>query len=486
MTEPLRLISSTDTTVTLPSNVEAEAALLGAIMIDNALFGTAAACVKPEDFFEGCHGEIYRLIKREIEGGRLASPVTLRPAMEQFPWAKDLGGPGYLAKLTSNGAALLGVKEFAQQVSSLAKRRRFMLAMQAGMQAAGDMLDGYEDLDTIVASIDGALSEALGRDEVENKKSVGVARAWDQTMGHLDDVAAGRADPGLKIDGQLQDWNDGLGAMHRGDLIVLAGRPAMGKTALACSVSRCAALAGLNTDVYELEMSVAQMLPRIISDHCYDDGAGFTFKQLMAGRLNNYERERINQARAHLDDMPLHIHERGAMTVGQLIMDMRRRKRILAAKGKTLDVVVVDYLQLLKPDRDRGNKVQEITEMTRDLKLAAKELGIALVLLSQLSRAVEQREDKRPQLSDLRDSGSIEQDADVVVFVYREEYYLEAAEPPAGDKKREDWEHRYQLSRDKVELIFRKVRHAKTSTRQCRYWMAHQAIRGSKYEGGYR
>jgi replicative DNA helicase len=458
------------------ANIEAEAALLGALMLHNDLLPVAAARVVADDFIEPLHGEIYDLIVKLVAAGSLATPITMRPHFVDHFAMAQLGGPGYLAQLTGNQGALIGAKDFAEQIADLSKRRALLVALD---DARARVLDCGEDLQETVAEIDGAMSTAIRSEN--DVKSRTIAKAWDSAMVSIDAISAGTAPVGWWIDG-LSDWNNLLGGMRPGNLIILAGRPGMGKTALAIGVAVCAARAGIGTDFFTLEMSEEELLLRAISDVCFDyDRGSFTYSALQRGKLNAVDRSRIDDARQMINEWPLRFYEPPSSKIGRIIIEMRRRKRAATAKGLLLDIFVIDYLQLMRGDKDRDNKSVEVGEITRDLKLAAKELGVAVILLSQLNRGVEQREDKRPQMSDLRDSGSIEQDADAIIFVYREQHYLEASEPPVGHKSRDAWETSLQACRDRVELIARKVRKGKTGTKTCQFFLAHQAIRGSNF-----
>ena len=479
MMEPLRLISEHEQSPALPHNVEAEAALLGALMIDNNLAARIGQTLSPSDFYERVHADIFAGIIKLTVAGSVANPVTLRPMFDSHPAIQELGGSGYLAKLTGNGSALIGANDFAKQIAELAKRRRLLMALDDARVATLDTSIDGTSLQDVVSTIDAALNAAIETEVVTASRT--FARAWDSAMTSVDAMVRGTVSTAWWVDG-LKDWNAGLRGMRGGNLIVLAGRPAMGKTAVAVAVSICCARAGIGVDFFSFEMTEEELMLRAITDVCFDyDRGSFTYEMLQEGKLNATDRRRIDGARQVVDQWPLRLYEPPSPRIGRVIMEMRRRKRAAAAKGQRLDVFVIDYLQLLRGDEKRDNKTNEVADITRDLKLAAKELGVAIVLLSQLSRAVEQREDKRPVMSDLRDSGSIEQDADAVVFVFREQYYLEMTEPPIGHKKRDDWELALQASRDRLDLIFAKVRKGKTGTKKCQYFLAHQAVRGSDF-----
>jgi replicative DNA helicase len=387
------------------------------------------------------------------------------------------GASAFLAGLTvAPGVLILRPRETAEAIVDLAKRRRLLAELQ---RLTAEISENTDDpIESLVDSVDGAMTTALQRSEVA--KSVSVDKAWDVTLKEIEDEANGSVPKGLAVAG-FDDWNSLTGTMRRGEVIVLAGRPGMGKTAVALSTSLSCARAGLGTLFISLEMSVNELMKRAIADLIFDYGKSASFENVKQGKFTVFDRERIVAARDRLTSWPMVIRQDAGLRLGRLAMLIRRTKRQLAAKGQTLDVVFIDYLGLVKTDARNQKRYEEVSEISRAIKQLARELDVAIVLLAQLNREVEKREDKRPQLSDLRDSGEIEQDADVVMFVYREQYYLEAAEPPEGDKKRPDWQLSMDAARDKVELICRKVRNGKTGKRICHFFSEHQAVRGSRY-----
>jgi replicative DNA helicase len=458
------------------ANVETEAGLLGALMIDNRVLDRVGDIVGADDFFEPFHGRLYSLIEREIANGRLATPVTLRPFIETDPAVIELGGPGYLARLTGSGAGLIGANDFAKQIADLAKRRRLYAGLQGFLDAARDDLS--KPVEALADGLDAALTAALQREEVG--KSFDIGKAWDVTMKEIEDEAAGDAPPGLAVDG-LDDWNSLTGNVRRGEVIILAGRPSMGKTAMALSTALASARAGWGTLFISLEMSVPELMKRAITDIIFRYGESASFDNVKAGKFSAFDRERVADAREALKSWPMVLRQDAGLRVGRLAMMIRRYKRQMAAKGRSLDIVFIDYLGLVKADGSKVKRYEEVSEVSRTIKQIARELDVAIVLLAQLNREVERREDKRPVLSDLRDSGEIEQDADVVLFVYREQYYLERAEPDIHDKKRADWEVNLAAARDRVELIAAKVRNGRVGKRNCYYFAEHQAVRGSNF-----
>ena len=471
--------------------IETEAALLGALMIDNRLFDRVADFVAADDFGEPVHRRVFDLLAHEISAGRLATPVTLKPMLEHDPGLEKLGGPRYLAQLTGSGAGLIGAADFARQIRDFAKRRRLYEAMQrlgarltfTPATLAEAAQNPHEPVEALVDELDAMLAVAL--QQSETAKSFAALQAFDRTMTEIEAEAAGTTPPGLAVDG-FDDWNELTGNIRRGEVVILAGRPSMGKTALGLSTALAAARAGWGTLFISLEMSVEELMKRAISDLIFDYGRSASFANVQRGRFTAFDRDRLGHVRRQLAEWPLVIRQDAGLRVGRLAMMIRRYKRQQVAKGQRLDVVFIDYLGLVRADGTKQKRYEEVSEVSRTIKQIARELDVAIVLLAQLNREVERREDKRPQLSDLRDSGEIEQDADVVLFVYREQYYLERSEPEPGDKGRADWELAMASARDRVELIAGKVRNGRVGKRICHFFAEHQAVRGSDFFSGRR
>jgi replicative DNA helicase len=459
----------------LPQNVEAEAALLGALMIDNRLAEDIQLKLRAEHFFEPLHARIYEQILRLIDRNMIASPVTLRPLFEADEEMKELGGPAYLAQLTGSGAAIIGARDFAEQIYELALLRALI---GVGREMVEQALDTSEEVDP-KGQIEAAES-ALYRVAEE-----GGGEGSVKTFAQATRMAVEMAEKALNTGGGLSGVTTGLdsvnaktGGLHHSDLVILAGRPGMGKTALATNIAFNAAQrlnrdledgipapksAGAAVAFFSLEMSSDQLATRILAE-----ASGISSENLRMGKISQQDFRNLARAAGELESLPLFIDDTPGLTIAALRTRARRLKR-----QKGIGLIIVDYLQLLQGSGKGGsgdNRVQEISEISRGLKTLAKELNVPVIALSQLSRAVEQREDKRPQLSDLRESGSIEQDADIVLFVFREEYYVQSREPKrpmegddaktfeAHDQWARDMERVYGLS----ELIIAKQRHGAT------------------------
>jgi replicative DNA helicase len=468
----------TETEVRLPRNIEAEAALIGAILIDNQMVDYVGD-LSPEHFFEQLHGRIFERAKALINDGKTASPVSLKPYFEADEAIAELGGPGYLAKLTADGAGLIGARDFAKQIRDLALLRDLHLV---GAELARSALDTSDEIDP-AQRLEDAQERlfAIADTGQSSAKVQSIAQAVDAAIAEIEAENRGEASPALRVKGQ-EAWNRGTGGMRGGQLIILAGRPAMGKSLEALKIATCAAETGYATDFFGLEMENGENALRCLSDLAFDVAQESPkAKSIEFMNLTAPERSKVARARQRLVNMPLNLYDESSLSVAQLSAKVRRSKRKWASQGQKLRLVVIDYLQLMTGDKSRdGNRTNEISSISRGLKKLARELDVTIIALSQLSRAVEQREDKRPVLSDLRESGSIEQDADIVVFAYREAYYLEASEPQGskgGNSKWEDWKADYEDCRDKMQLLFRKVRKGATSTQTLYISLDHQAIR---------
>lgn len=495
MSDPIRIGKPVDALSALErdenwphlANTEAEAALLGAMMMHNDFISMVHTLVDAGDFYEALHGRIFEGILHLIEQGMTATPVTLRPMFEADEAMKQLGGVNYLAQLTGSGVAIVGWRDFARQIRELSKLRKVRVALLDTLRDVNDT-STYRPLPDLLARIDEATQQAI--DEPGLSKIKTYDQAWDAAIQRSNEVAEGKVEPAWLISGDkngLHDFNVILGGgMSAGDLIFIGGRPGMGKTALACTVANCASRVGLGTLFLSKEMDTGDLMRRMICDEMFDYGVNaITHDALMNGKLTRFQHSQIAEARERIGGRPLLFDDSTDSRISGVVGTIRRLKKRMEKNGQQLKLVIIDYLQLLKGDRQYDNKNNEISDITRALKLAAKDMGLAIVVLSQLSRDVEKRDNKRPMMSDLRDSGSIEQDADAIVFVYREEYYLEKQEPPTGNvKKKEEYETALQASRDRVDIYSAKVRRGKTTRRECYFFAANQAIRGSDFFKG--
>ncbi len=444
------------------ANLECEQELLGGLMNENAAIDIVADIIDPGDFSEPVHAHIYSAILRETAKGRLANPVTLKGYFENDEALKELGGPVYLMQMTASSYA--PAKDCALLLLDLAQRRR----MRAGLLAASE---GCADLDATTAEIIGHADAALaitGKDTIHQPTG---GECFDELIKGF----------GEKVQGvtckQIASLDALLGPMRPKQLIIGAGRPGMGKTALALSYALGAAQAGHGVLFVSLEMSSRELAARMAADLCFNHG-GVPFSAIRDGDLNDWQHRKVIEAGSYMHGLPFHVVDAGHLTTGRLAMLVRRHARKMAAQGRKLELVIVDYLQLLSPDTKGRSNYEAVSEVSRNLKALAKEQSVAVFALAQLSREVEKRPDKRPQLSDLRDSGQIEQDADAVLFLLRLEYYLRQAEVDHMDPKRAEWEHLMADAAGKIEFILAKRRNGVTGNTMGEFHGAFQAVRG--------
>jgi replicative DNA helicase len=453
---------------TQPHNIEAEQALLGAILINNEAYHRVSEFMRPEHFYEPVHGRIFAAMVRLIEGGRLADHLTLKVAFDEDEALRELDGAQYLARLARAAESIINAGDYGRLLHDLGLKR--------GLIHVGEEL--------VNQAYDPTMPES-GREQIEMAAQQHFKLAQEgEYEGGFRDLPAVLTDTITMVEAAyhkdsrvtgvptgLIDLDDKLGGLQPSDLIILAARPSMGKTALAVTMAANAAAAvaaGTEAEglpggryavgLFSLEMSAEQLAMRLLSAQ-----ADLSSDDLRRGKLREDEWKRVVQASQDLASRALFIDDTPALSIAALRTRARRLKR-----RHGLSALVVDYLQLVRPttSNSQTNRVQEIAEITQGLKAIAKELNIPVLALSQLSRAVEQREDKRPMLSDLRESGAIEQDADVVMFIYRDEYYLERAEPQprpglSDDKYEEEhrkWVERYEKSRGVADLNIAKQR----------------------------
>lgn len=446
-------------------NVEAEAALLGAMLFENDLIDQAADKLQAEDFDVPVHGRIFSAIVREASLGKRVSAITIKGYFENDDGLKVLGGMGYLARLSSNQEGLFAFREFCDQIADLAKRRRMQAGLSVAAEACADVTIPHQE---IIAHADAAMSEG-GKDAIHQPTG---GECFDELIAGLDDRMQG------VICQSIPSLDELLGPMCPKQLVIGAARPGMGKTALALSYALGAAEAGHGVLFVSLEMSSRELAGRMAADLCFDGRNGVPYGAIRDGQLNDWQRNRLHDARQHMHKLPFHVVDAGSLTIGRLNMLVRRHARKMAAKGFRLELVVVDYLQLLHPDTKGRSAYEAVSEVSRGLKALAKDQGVAVFALAQLSRSVEQRPDKRPQLSDLRDSGQIEQDADAVLFLLREEYYLRQAEPEAHDPKRIAWEQELERTKGRIEFILAKRRNGTPGSAWGAFHGGYQAVRG--------
>jgi replicative DNA helicase len=451
-----------------PHNIEAEQSLLGAILVNNDAFYRVSDFLESRHFFEPIHQTIYETGGSLIRMGKVATPVTLKTFL---PADADIGGMTvgqYLARLAAEATTIINAQDYGRTIYDLSLRR--------------DLIHIGEDMVNVAfdAPVDFApraqIEDAERRlyELAESGRYDGGFQRFSQALTVAVDMAAKAFQRDGKLSGiatGLRDLDTKMGGLQPSDLIILAGRPGMGKTSLATNIAYNIAKAyqgelqpdgsmkAVNGGVvgfFSCEMSAEQLATRIIAER-----TGIPSSNIRRGGITESDFEKIRDYSIELQSLPFYVDETGGLSIAQLMARARRLKR-----QKGLDLIVVDYIQLLQGSSKRANdnRVQEITEITTRLKALAKELNVPIIALSQLSRQVESRDDKRPQLSDLRESGSIDQDADVVMFVFREEYYLANKEPRAGTPEYEKWQLDMSLVHGKAEVIIGKQRHGPTGT----------------------
>jgi len=452
---------------TAPHNIEAEQALLGAILVNNDAFYRVSDFLETKHFFEPIHQTIFETASSIIRAGKIATPVTLKTFLAAD---LDLGGltvAQYLARLAAEATTIINAQDYGRTIYELSLRRDLI-------GIGTDMVNVAYD-----APVDFAPKNQIEDAErrlyelAESGRYDGGFQKFSQALTTAVDMAAKAFQRDGKLSGiatGLRDLDTRMGGLQHSDLIVLAGRPGMGKTALATNIAYNVAKAyrgeiqpdgsmktinGGIVGFFSCEMSAEQLATRILAEQ-----TEIASSKIRRGGISEADFDKIRDYSIELQSLPLFVDETGGLSIAQLTARARRLKR-----QKGLDMLVVDYIQLLQGSSKKGdNRVQEVTEITTSLKALAKELNIPVIALSQLSRQVESRDDKRPQLSDLRESGSIEQDADVVMFVFREEYYLQNKEPRPGTPEHEKWATDMELVHGKAEVIIAKQRHGPTGT----------------------
>ncbi|HXF90511.1 MAG TPA: replicative DNA helicase [Candidatus Nitrosotenuis sp.] len=442
-------------------NLEAEQGLLGILLLDNSYYEQVADFLHTDHFADPIHQKIYDAITRLIERGKIADPVTLKDYFDKDKIFDPVGGPKYLVDLAQSVITLSAANDYGKIIYDLHLRRELMRIGSDIIQSTKT----YEVHETATNLIEDAEKKLFDLATTGQSSSglVGFNTALIKAV-QMAEVAFKRDSHIVGITTGLLDMDKWLGGLHPSDLLILAGRPSMGKTALATNIAFNAASAylddkkaGAPVAFFSLEMSAEQLATRILASE-----AAISSDKIRRGEIRTDDFPRLVEVSRRLHQIPLYIDDTPAITVNAL---RNRARRLMRQEG--LGLIVIDYLQLIEPGgkkRSSENRVQELSDITRSLKAIAKELNVPVVALSQLSRAVEQRDDKRPQLADLRESGSIEQDADVVMFVFREEYYEARREPPQGTEKHLEWQARMAQIHNKAEVIIAKQRHGPVGT----------------------
>ena len=447
-----------------PGNLEAEQALLGALLVNNEAASLVSGFLRPEHFILPVHGRIFDAVLRMIERGQIANPVTLKHYFERDEGLVEAGGGEYLARLAGSAVTVINAEHYGRAIHDLALRRA--------------LVDVGEEV--VNAAYDGPLDQPAA-EQIETAEQrlyelaeIGRVDAGAEQLAASLASAVGMIERAYKRDSRLTGAPTGLldidrllGGLHASDLVILAGRPSMGKTALATNIAYNAAARfreggegqpadGARVAFFSLEMSAEQLATRLLAEQ-----TGIPSDKLRRGEVRDGDFAGIVRATQAMEALPLYIDDSPALTIPGLRARARRLKR-----RHGISLVVIDYLQLMRPTASArlNNRVYEVSEITQGLKALAKDLDLPVLALSQLSRAVEQRDDKRPMLADLRESGSIEQDADVVMFIYREAYYLARREPAEDGADRAEWQDKMAAVRNLAEVIVAKQRHGPVGT----------------------
>ena len=451
-----------------PHNIEAEQALLGAILVNNEAFYRVSDFLEPKHFFEPIHQKIYEVTASIVRAGKVATPVTLKTFLPPDADVAGMSAPVYLARLAAEATTVINAADYGRTIYDLSTRRDLIrigedmvnLAYDAPVDFAPQVQIDDAERRLYELAETGRYDGGFQRFSDALKDAVDLASKAYQRDGHLSGLATGLTDLDLL-----------MGGLQKSDLVIIAGRPGMGKTALATNIAYNVAVdyrgqprpdgtietvSGGIVGFFSLEMSAEQLATRILSEQ-----TEIPSSTVRRGDISEEDFSKLAAAAQTMQSIPLFIDETGGISIAQLTARARRLKR-----QRGLDLMIVDYLQLLSGSSRRAQegRVQEVTEITTGLKALAKELEVPILALSQLSRQVESRDDKRPQLSDLRESGSIEQDADVVMFVFREEYYLKNREPREGSEEWFKWESDLKAAENRAELIIGKQRHGPTGT----------------------
>ena len=437
----------------LPNNIEAEHSVIGSVLVSNEIFDEINMMVASKNFYDPMHQKIFAAIEKLIYSGMLANPITLK---NHFENEKDeINVPEYLVKITKFSTSSRQTIEYSKLIYDLFVKRELIKISENVIDTA-QLNDLDQDGQSIIENFEKSLFDLAEKGSFSSSLV-----KFDEAMKMTIEMASNayKNDEGIVgVPTGLTDLDDRLGGLHKSDLLIIAGRPSMGKTALATNIAFNAAKKiqddGRKSTIafFSLEMSSEQLSTRILAEQ-----SRIKSNDIRRGRISEEQFDKFIETSKNISELPLYIDETPAISIAALSNRARRIKRLYG-----LDMVVVDYIQLMRAANFRDGRVQEISEITQGLKALAKELSVPVLALSQLSRAVEQRDDKKPQLADLRESGSIEQDADVVMFVYREAYYLERKEPRPATVEHAEWQSKMNEVSNLAEIIIGKQRHGPT------------------------
>jgi len=441
----------------MPCNIEAEQAVIGSVLVSNDIYDDISPILDSQKFYDPIHVKIFTTIESLIAKGLLANPITLKNYFENNEGLKELGGQEYLIKITKFSTSTKQAIDYANIVHEMHVRRELIKISENVLDQASSRDEISHSGEEMIQNAEKSLFDLAERGHF-NQSFMKFESALKQTI-EMAKNAYQNEEGIVGVPTGLADLDSRLGGLHKQDLIIIAGRPSMGKTALATNIAFHAAKniekkeTKSTVAFFSLEMSSEQLSTRILSEQ-----SKIRSNDIRRGKVSEKEFEQFIETSKNIFELPLYIDETPAITIAAISNRSRRIKRLYG-----LELIVVDYIQLMKSNTTKEyNRVQEISEITQGLKALAKELDVPVLALSQLSRAVEQRDDKKPQLADLRESGSIEQDADVVMFVYREAYYLERKEPTLGSVEHAEWQQKMDEVSRLAEIMIGKQRHGPT------------------------
>lgn len=445
------------------ANVETEAALISALLLDNNQIDRVSDIVTGEDFSDPFYGQVYGICVDERARGNAVHVLSLRRALgeEKTRLLIDLG---------TNAATLVGAQDFAREIHELGRKRRIVDGLETLLAEAKQIGLGTEkSADELTADAETILSESA--DRYEARKHLSAAECIGKVMDGLNDRDTG-------VHSGIGSLDATLGGIRAGNLVIMGGRPGMGKSAVASSYAIGASMRNHGTLFVSLEMSAEELGERMAADLCFDSETQIPYGAITNANVTVDQGREMARAAERIRDLPLTIIDTGTATLGKLNALVRRHKRRFAAKNRKLELVIVDYLQLVSPDHREKDLYTRVTEVSKGLKALAKTHQVGVLALCQLSRKVEERTEKRPQMADLRDSGQIEQDADAIVFLFSEEYYLLQCEPVEDADKHAIWETKLDELRNKIEFIVAKRRRGPAGVGYGRFYRSFQAVRG--------
>lgn len=452
---------------TLPSNIQAEQMLIGAILVNHDYLNVVSEFLRVEHFFEPLHQKIYNAIELITEKGLIATPVTLKSMLERDELFQSLGGSEYLGRVVTMSMMVINPLDYGKIIYDLAVRRRLITIGEEVVNNAYDSSLEY-DANQQIEHAEGKLYN-LASEGINDKSFIKIGLSLADSLASINRAMKNSAHV-IGVSTGLIDLDHILSGFHNSDLVIIAGRPSMGKTAFAINlaVNACTSMLSQKSEsdkeaksvgFFSLEMSSEQLTTRLLSMYTEIDSSALRSGHITEDKYNRLRKEVIN-----LSSLPFFIDDTPALSIGAIRSRARKMKR-----KHNLGILFIDYLQLIRGISKAENRVNEISEITQGLKAIAKELNIPIIALAQLSRAVELRDDKKPMLSDLRESGSIEQDSDIVMFIYREEYYLTRKEPSTGDDKHTEWLNKLNKVYNVADIIIAKHRNGPIGNIQLHY-----------------